>query len=327
MQDPDSPGAGSRRPSRPVEAHSLYVITLVSSPAPARLEAPAAPEFAGLAVFRSRLVEDGRERFRVHVGYFPSAAAAERLLPAARRTHPAAFVALAPYADMGSLDDTAMARFSILQAPDADALAPRPPLTPQRPAAPAVAIRRGEAGTPAATAATAPVAPKRVEAAGAVTQPRHETPTARARTPQPPKIEPAVETAPNAPPRLEPAAPAEALQKFAVQLIWTRDPIDVAKIARLKIFNGYLLYAVETEPGGRREYGVRLGFYSDALSAGLVAQYVRPAFKDAAVVPVSAREFARAAAAVIRVRPAHAPGGRARWPAAAVPLATVRAAR
>ena len=327
MQDPDSPGAGSGRPSRPAEAQALYVITLVSSPAPARLEAPAAPEFAGLAVFRSRLVEDGRERFRVHVGYFPSAAAAERLLPAARRTHPAAFVALAPHADMGSLDDTAMARFSILQAPDTDAPAAQPPLPPQRPAASPVAMRRDAVAASAATAATARIAPTLVAAAVAASKPRKEEPTARARTPQPPQVEPAVGAAPPAPPQLERAVPAEALQKFAVQLIWTRDPIDVAKITRLKIFNGYLLYAVETEPGGRREYGVRLGFYGDALSAGLVAQYVRPAFKDAAVVPVSEREFARAAAAVIRIAPARMPGGRARWPAAAVPLASVRAAR
>ena len=110
-----------------------------------------------------------------------------------------------------------------------------------------------------------------------------------------------------------------------MQLVWARETIDLTKIVRLKIFSGYLLYAVETEPGGRREYGVRLGFYGDALSAGLVAQYVRPTFKNAAVVPVSERELARAAAAMIRVAPSRAAGGQSRWPATPVALASVRA--
>ena len=369
MQGPNPPPAGSSRPPRPADAHALYVITLVSSPAPARLETPAGPEFAGLAVFRSRLVEDGRERFRVHIGYFPSAAAAERLLPAARRIHPAAFVTIAPHSDMGSLDDTAMARFRILQAPDASAPDPRPRSVPRRPAAPAGTVRLAPTTIPAATAARAPLPPVLTKAAVVVREPPRREPVARAQAPEPPwrkPVERAEAPAPPQrepvaraeapepprservaraeapepwgsepvargqapkPPHSEPAAQAEAQQKFAVQLMWTREPIDVTKISRLNIFNGYLLYAVETEPGGRREYGVRLGFYGDTLSAGLVAQYVRPVFKDATVVPVSEREFTRAAAAVIRVAPARMPGGRARWPATAVPVVLVRMAR
>jgi len=358
MQDPDSPSAGTRRLPRPGEGRALYVITLVSSPAPARLQAPDAPELAGLALFRSRLVEDGRERFRLHVGYFHSAAEAERLLPALRRTYPAAFVAPAPRSNMGSLDDTALARFRVLQAPDAAAADPQPPARPSRPKA---AVRRIAAAVPAATAATAPMPPvlqvpaEARAAAAAALQPQRARPVAPAKVPQPRRIEPFVgaeipqprRIEPEAraevpvaqlaepmararvpePPATEPAAHAEVLQKYAVQLMWTREPIDVTQIARLKIFNGYLLYAVESEPGGRHEYGVRLGFYGDALSAGLVAQYVRPVFKNATVVPVSERELARAAAAKIRVAPARAAGGRAHWPASPVSVAAVRAAR
>jgi hypothetical protein len=358
MQDPDSPSAGASRPPRPGQGHALYVITLVSSPAPARLQVPDAPELADLALFRSRLVEDGRERFRLHVGYFHSTAEAERLLPALRRTYPAAFVAPAPRSNMGSLDDTALARFRVLQAPDAAAADPQPPARPSRPKA---AVRRIVAAVPAATAATAPmppvlhVPPEARAAAAAALQPQRARPVAPAKVPEPRRIEPVVgaeipeprriepevraEVAvaqpaePMArarvaePPGTEPAAHAEVLQKYAVQLMWTREPIDVTQIARLKIFNGYLLYAVESEPGGRHEYGVRLGFYGDALSAGLVAQYVRPVFKNATVVPVSERELERAAAAKIRVAPARAAGGRAHWPASPVSVVAVRAAR
>ena len=79
------------------------------------LHVPEAPQLAGLAVFRSRRREDNRERFRLHLGYFGSAEAAEQLLPIVRETYPAAFVAVAPDSGMGSLDDTGVARFSIIK--------------------------------------------------------------------------------------------------------------------------------------------------------------------------------------------------------------------
>jgi hypothetical protein len=271
------------------QAQALHVITLVSSTAPLPLQAPKAPELAGLAVFRSRRVEDGRERFRLHIGYFPSAAAAEHLLPVVRTLYPAAFVSQAPQSNLGSLEDTAIARFSILKPIEAGAepatepvRAVPPPPTPVLSAEDAVAL------LPAATPTPAPAPP-------------------------------------------EPAVAPKAVQRYAVQLVWSKEAIDLAKIPSLAIFGGYLLYAVETEPGGRRMYGVRLGFYEDALSARLVAQYVRSEFKGVAVVPVSEREIARASSAAIRLSSTRAArsgsNARVRWPQAAVTVAFAPAAQ
>ena len=115
-----------------------------------------------------------------------------------------------------------------------------------------------------------------------------------------------------------------------MQLVWSKEAIDLAKVPSLAIFGGYLLYAVETEPGGRRMFGVRLGFYEDALSARLVAQYVRSEFKGVAVVPVSEREVTRATGAAIRLNSARSARGsssaRVRWPADAVTVAFTPAA-
>lgn len=271
---------GSPPAGPPADGAALYVITLVTSTAPASLEPPTGPELEGLAVFRSRRVEDGRERFRVHLGYFPSAAAAENILPIVRRTHPAAFVAPAPRSNMGSLDDTAIARFSVLKP-----IGPEPaPLT-----AAGAATLDGKRYAPT---------PEREELP--VLRPSDAIPTAeRASDPKP-----------------------KDAQHFAVQLVWTREQVDLTSIPWLSIFTGYLLYGVETERGGRRWYGVRLGFYADANSARLVAQYVRSDYKGVAVVPVSDREIARASRAVINLTAVRSARGvlatRARWPAAAV---------
>ncbi|HXQ64864.1 MAG TPA: hypothetical protein VN787_08405 [Steroidobacteraceae bacterium] len=251
------------------------------------------PELAGLAIFRSRQVEEGRERFRLHVGYFSSVEAAEKLLPVIRETYPAALITVAPQSNMGSLDDTAMARFSILQ--------------PIEPAA-------------AAAAPAAPM-PARPDEVALIDAPRAEP--SPAPEPTPPVLTRAdAVTLPAAP-----AVTARLGQHYAVQLIWSHDPIEVAKIPILAIYSGYLLYAVETEPGPRHYYGVRLGFYADALSARLVAHYVRSDFSGVSVVPVSDREMTRASTAKIRLGKSPntraASGNQPRWPAKALAVADV----
>lgn len=282
------------------QPQSLHVITLTSSTAPLPLQAPKAPELAGLAVFRSRRVEDGRERFRLHIGYFPSVAAAEQLLPVVRTLYPAAFVSPAPQTNLGSLDDTAIARFSILRPIEAPAAEPSP--------APGPVLGPATELTAANDAADAAPAPMLTADEAVFTAPHAE--------PSPPVEAP--------PPVAAPAPQQKPTQRYAVQLIWTKESIDLGKVPNLAIFEGYLLYAVETEPGGRRMYGVRLGFYEDALSARLVAQYVRSDFKAVTVVPVSGREVTRASSAAIRLsgnRPGRgSTASMVRWPRTAVPV-------
>jgi hypothetical protein len=81
---------------------------------------------------------------------------------------------------------------------------------------------------------------------------------------------------------------------FAVQLDWSVMPFDMAKVSPLAIFNAYTLYTTEANREGRTWYGLRLGFFSDAVSAKQVAYYVRSDFKTVSVVPVTTLEKERA---------------------------------
>jgi len=81
---------------------------------------------------------------------------------------------------------------------------------------------------------------------------------------------------------------------FAVQLDWSVSPFDLSKVPPLAIFNAYTLYTTEANREGRTWYGLRLGFFSDAVSAKQVAYYVRSDFKTVSVVPVTTIEKERA---------------------------------
>jgi hypothetical protein len=110
----------------------------------------------------------------------------------------------------------------------------------------------------------------------------------------------AVPTAAQAAAQPEPAV-------FAVQLLWSVQPIDMSKVPQLAIFSAYTLYGAEGNRDGRRWYGLRLGFFTDAVSAKQVAQYVRSEFTAVSVVPVAERERVRAGAANAKPLPALEP--------------------
>jgi len=93
---------------------------------------------------------------------------------------------------------------------------------------------------------------------------------------------------------LKEAVTSNAPVLFAVQLQWSVQPVELSKVPPLAIFSAYTLYTVEGSRDGRRWYGLRLGFFSDAISAKQVAHYVRSEFTSVAVVPVSSQEKARA---------------------------------
>jgi hypothetical protein len=81
---------------------------------------------------------------------------------------------------------------------------------------------------------------------------------------------------------------------FAVQLLWSVQPVALDKVPPLAIFSAYTLYCVEGSRDGRKWYGLRLGFFNDAISAKQVAYYVRSEFASVAVVAVRAAERERA---------------------------------
>ncbi len=248
---------------------ALQVITLASSHAPIPLPKLDLPCLAGTSVFRSQRTEEGRARYRIHIGYFLSVADAEAVLPAVREAFPWAFVGPSPNANLGSLDDTTRTRFVAVAAAENVNPAPHPvpPPAPAASHAPATKVRR---------LATRPVA-------------------AQARTKEPPLLplsDAVIQTLPAAP------------QRYAVQLIWSKDRIDLRRIPSVRKARGLHLYSVTTGTGANRMHGVRMGFYDDPLSARLVALRMRATFK-AVIVPVSEREVQGAIQASQRLREAH----------------------
>src|SRR6187455_3574332 len=73
-----------------------YVINLTSSTTPMALSQPKDPTLAQYTFFVSRRREDGRERFRLHMGYFETMAAAEEMLAVVREVYPSAWAGEAP---------------------------------------------------------------------------------------------------------------------------------------------------------------------------------------------------------------------------------------
>ncbi len=93
---------------------------------------------------------------------------------------------------------------------------------------------------------------------------------------------------------LKEAVSQDEAVSFAVQLQWSVQPVALEKVPPLAIFSAYTLYSVEGSREGRKWYGLRLGFFNDAISAKQVAHYVRSEFTSVAVVPVSPQERERA---------------------------------
>jgi hypothetical protein len=237
----------SRQPAGEMPRNgSRYVVTLYTSSMPMPVKLVAGLAFAGLSAFRSRTVEDGRERFRLHLGYFGSATDAEAVLASVRPHYPTALIASVPGDSSGSLDDTINTSFALVR--------------------------------------------------GAVAQLVSTDGRADAAADVPAAIDPPRPAAPKRAPTLTPGEVASVMapQRYAVQLDWSLKPVDPASVPRLGIFRAYSLYAVSVLRQGSPEHGLRLGFFKNLDGARQVADYVRDAFPQASVVPVSYREYTRA---------------------------------
>ena len=331
----------------PAAEAAPFVINLCSSSTPMALPHADRPDLKRFTFFVSRRFEEGRERFRLHMGFFESLAEAENWLAVVREIYPGAWAgeapgkklraravaaaaaqaahATGPHSLAASAEPEPAPAAPATEPPAAPAAGPATSVPTLQPAAPASAAKPAQRVRPPVTAATAARAAKPV-AAKAVAAP----------TPRPAAAKPAGkadataifdnsnikevlaaldESADatgeprSAPVRqvagtlteaqalqyLEGRAPAEAVKPaaFAVQLQWSVQPIAHEKLPPLAIFSAYSLYCVEGSREGRKWYGLRLGFFNDAISAKQVAGYVRSEFGSAAVVPVSAAERQR----------------------------------
>ena len=100
IMTPPMPQSTSPTPDPPVAMPAAdqesFVINLCSSTTPMALTQPKLAELKHYKFFVSRRLEDGRERFRLHMGYFDSLPQAEELLPLVRDIYPGAWAGEAP---------------------------------------------------------------------------------------------------------------------------------------------------------------------------------------------------------------------------------------
>jgi hypothetical protein len=313
-----APATGNELPA--TGAAINFVINLCASTSPAGLEQPDDPALQRFKFFVSRRREDGRERFRLHMGFFPSQEAAEQMLGLVRDVYPAAWAGVAPGLKLRARTDSV---------PPATSIAAAPPAVPAQIAVPAPSLKLElvpeAARTPApisnhASTATHSLSDVRAAInslgdAAPVPAPRASPPgldsAAVLRLLETARPAPASRLAPRMPPvprvppeRSAPVAPAAEPVAYAVQLHWSVQAIDLSQVPQLAIFAAYTLYGVEGNRDGRRWYGLRLGFFTDAVSAKQVAQYVRSEFTTVSIVPVTVRERERAGAAMPHLLPA-----------------------
>jgi hypothetical protein len=340
-----------------------FVINLCSSTTPMALTQPQLAELKSYTFFVSRRLEDGRERFRLHMGYFDSLLQAEDLLALVRDLYPGAWageapgkrlrargaatkptpVRTAPPPPAAGPSAELLAKMPTLSAAPDQTVVPAPPPAPAPSPPPALVLelvpepaRRAPPPAPAAPVAPAPVAaPAAVAVAPPAKSNDHAAPAKRgAAMPLDQRSnvrevlksldetarQPAAPVAPVLPEgpavrqpgvlpeskvlhlleekRGDPLNTTSTPAAFSVQLQWSVQPIDLARVPPLAIFGAYTLYTVEGSREGRRWFGLRLGFFTDAHSAKQVAQYVRSEFSSVAVVPVSLKERDGAAGAM-----------------------------
>jgi hypothetical protein len=197
-----------------------FVINLCASTSPMALTHPSTPELKKFTFFVTRQREDGRERFRLHMGYFPTQAEAEALLASVRDIYPAAWAGPAPSSAIPPRRVRADAAVAPAVAPVAAAKTPaaHPPVPPE-PVLDAMSNVRDVLALlgdttpkpiPAPVMPAPPVAVRKVTPVAAT--PRPATVAAPAPTPAPSAAKPPPAQPKAAPPVAKVAPPAAPLK-------------------------------------------------------------------------------------------------------------------
>lgn len=87
---------------------------------------------------------------------------------------------------------------------------------------------------------------------------------------------------------------------YAVELLWSPDPLDLTHVPPLTLFDEKTLYAVSVHRANHPWYGLRVGFYRDGQEARRAAADLVGYFEGAIAVPATEQEFAQARTAEIR---------------------------
>jgi hypothetical protein len=237
----------SAGPARP-EPVDPFILTLCRLAAPVTIRPPTAPQLKSFRFFTSRSAQsDGSEQLHLHMGYFPTLELAQKWAQLMRAKYPNATAMRAPAALLHKRDAV------VPQVPPA---MEEPPLTDTQVLRVLETRRFAPAEDTVEEQITAGISLLRPE----------DTHTRRV---------------------LKDAVAQRAPVSFAVQLGGSAEPFDVRRIPALSIFKAYMLYTTSGPREGRAWYSLRLGFFTDAISAKQVAYYVRSSFESVAVVPVT----------------------------------------
>jgi hypothetical protein len=147
----------------------MFVINLAASTSPMALSNPTSPALKRFTFFVSRQREDGRERFRLHMGYFSTQEQAEALLESVRDIYPAAWAGPAPTTGKGRRGRIApgsvvaaapaVAPVAAAAVPVVAVSAPTAPVAAKIASAPSAAVKVAAPAAPQDVAAKAPAAP------------------------------------------------------------------------------------------------------------------------------------------------------------------------
>jgi len=185
-----------------------FVINLCSSTTPMALVQPDTPELKRFRFFISRRLEDGRERFRLHMGYFETLEEAEDWLSVVREVYPGAWAGETPgkhlraRATAPAQPSPAAAPLPPKGAPPGASASPLPSV-PAPPAASSDGFAAPASAIANRTSPAASVAPPQVAAAAA--------PPVRKQIPPAPTVRPHGEAAAGAAPRTARSAPRAPL--------------------------------------------------------------------------------------------------------------------
>ena len=78
-----------------------------------------------------------------------------------------------------------------------------------------------------------------------------------------------------------------------VQLSLSDQRVDLSAVPHLDIFDEYHLYVVDSVEQGKVLHSLRLGFFSEEVSASVVAGYLKTYFNDSEIKRVATAEYDR----------------------------------
>ena len=248
-----------------------FMLTLCRLDSAASVRLPRVSQLERFRFFTTRARQsDGTERRYLHMGYFPSLAEAQKWAQLMRPTYPYAIATLVP-APLLRHPDSGVPTLAATAEPRG--VAPKPARSP----APidAETLTDTQVLNVLETRRASAAHEHRAEAAGA------EIPLLRPEDTYTRRV-------------IKEAVVQGAPVCFAVQLLGSERPIDLGSVPSVSIFRAYTLYVTEGQRAGRSWYCLRLGFFSDAISAKQVGYFVRSSFASVAVLPVTEQERALA---------------------------------